>query len=264
MNWQPKPIATLITGLIATLYFNVIFCEEVDRGGMNSYKTLQVVDMNLTFASPLVSKNTEKNQQSMPPEAVSKPPEPIKKSPVPEVPKPVAKIKKTVKRLVAVPVKKPKPVKKVEIELVKNDNNVKTNEKDVEKNRKPTAIENSSELSPPSSIVKNTTSIESFQRAGVKSAMQTYMAQVRDYIAKQKQYPKEAKIRRQQGNVTISFIIDADGRVSAPKIVKSCKSRYINKSVKILLSKLRFDVAPEAIRHQFPKTVLLEVNYQFS
>lgn len=263
MNWQPKPIATLITGLIATLYFNVIFCEEVDRRGMNNHKTLQVVDMNLTFASPPVSKNTEKNQQSMPPEAVSKPPEPIKKSPVPEVPKPVTKIKKTVKRLVVVPVK-PTPVKKVEVELVKNDNKVKTNEKDVEKNRKPTAIENSSQLSPSLSIVKNTTSIESFQRAGVKSTMQTYMAQVRHYIAKHKRYPTEAKIRRQQGNVTISFIIAADGRVSAPKIVKSCKSRPINKSVKILLSKLRFKVAPETIRHQFPKTVLLEVNYQFS
>jgi len=41
MNWQSKPIATLITALIATLYFNVLFCEEVDRGGRNNHKTLQ-------------------------------------------------------------------------------------------------------------------------------------------------------------------------------------------------------------------------------
>lgn len=253
MNWQPKPIAALITGLIATLYFNVIFCEEIDKGRRSSHKTLQVVDMKLTFASTPTSKNTEKNQQSMPPEAVFKPPEPIKKAPLPEVPKPVAKIIKAVKYLVAVPIKKTIPVKKVE--LVKHDNKLKTNEKDFEKN---------SQTSPLPALAKSVNSIGRVQNSGVGSTMQTYMAEVRHYIAKQKRYPKEAKIRRQQGNVTISFIIDADGRVSEPKIVKYCNSRYINKSVKVLLSKLRFNVAPEAIKNQFPKTVILDINYQFS
>ncbi|AAZ24389.1 putative tonB protein [Colwellia psychrerythraea 34H] len=217
--------------------------------------------MKLTFASPLANKNTKNNQQSPSPEVLHKPPEPIHKTPVLKA---VATIKKQVKHLVSVSVQKPVPVKKVEIELAKNNNNTKPNENDVEKNNEATTIENSSELSHPPSLVKSTNSVERKPSTGVESALQLYMTQVRDYIAKHKRYPKEAKIRRHQGRVSISFIIDADGRVSESKIVKSCKSRYINKSVKVLLSKLRFKVAPKTIRHQFPKTILLEVNYQFS
>jgi protein TonB len=264
MNWQSKPVATLITALIATLYFNVLFCEEVDRGGRNNHKTLQIVDMKLTFSSAPISKNKEQNQPSIPPEAMSNSQQPIKKSAVPEVPKLEANIKKPLKRLVSVPVKKTLPVKKVEVELATTNDNTKSNKKDIENNSKKAAIEKGSELSAPSSTVISANNVESHQRLGVESAMQVYMAQVRDYIAKQKRYPKEAKIRRHQGSVAISFVIDADGRVSESKIVKSCNSRYINKSVKVLLSKLRFNVAPEAIKNQFPKTVILDVNYQFS
>jgi protein TonB len=270
MNWRPKPIATGVTALVCALYFNVLFCEEIDRGEMKNHQTLQVVDMKLTFSSPQPSANTEKNQQNTPPETVSPPPEP-------EVPKPmvkaVVKPKKLVKRLAVVPVKKPEPKpivtmksmpkKKREIARVKHNDDKSSNEKDLAKNNKPTSIENNSQPSSSPAIVQSTSSAASLQRAGVESAMQDYMAQVRNYIAKQKRYPKEAKIRRHQGNVTISFVIDADGHVSEPKIVKTCKSRYINKSVKVLLSKLRFNVAPAAIRDQFPKTVILDVNYQF-
>ncbi len=262
MSWQAKPIATIVTGLICVLYFNVIFCEEIKRGGRTNHQSLQVVDMKLTFASPPVNKNTKNNQQSPSPVALHKPPEPINNPPVPEVLKPVATVKKQVKHLASVSVQKPVPVKKVEIELVKNNNNTKPNENDVEKNNEATTIENSSQSSQAAGIAKNANSVENFQNTGTESAMQKYMGQVRDYIAKEKRYPKEAKIRRHQGNVTISFIIDADGRVSQSKIVKSCKSRYINKSIQVLLSKLRFNVAPEAIKDQFPKTVLLDVSYQ--
>jgi protein TonB len=264
MNWRPKPIATGVTALVCALYFNVIFCEEMDSGGRKNHQTLQVVDMKLTFSSPPPSANTEKNQQHTPPATVSKPPEP-------EAPKPMVKPKKPVKRLAVVPVKKlmpivkkrPIPKEKVEIELVKHNDDKKPHKKDLVKNIKPTSIENNSQPSSTPAIAQNTSSAESLQSAGIESAMHTYMGQVRDYIAKHKRYPKEAKLRRHQGNVTISFIIDADGRVSQPKIVKSCKSRHINKSVKVLLSKLRFNVAPVAIKNQFPKTVILDVNYQF-
>jgi protein TonB len=261
MNWRPKPIATGVTALVCALYFNVIFCEEMDRGGRKHHQALQVVDMKLIFSSPLPSANTEKNQQNTPPETTS------------NLPKPVVKPKKPVKRLAAVPVKKPeaKPIvkkkptakKKVEIARVKHNDDKKPHDKNLAKNNKPTRIENNSQPSSTPAIVKNTSSATSLQRAGVESAMQNYMGQVRDYIAKQKRYPKEAKIRRHQGNVTISFVIDAEGRVSESKIIRACKSRYINKSVKTLFSKLRFNAAPQKIREQFPKTVVLDVNYQF-
>ncbi|AZQ84285.1 energy transducer TonB [Colwellia sp. Arc7-635] len=270
MNWRPKPIATGVTALVCALYFNVIFCDEMDRGRRKHHQALQVVDMTLTFSSPLPSANTEKNQQNTPPETTSSPPEP-------EVPKPMTKpaVKpnKPVKRLAVVPVKKPevkpivkkKPIAKTKVDIARakhNDDN-KPHEKDVAKNNKPTSFENNSQPSPTSAIVQNTSSAASSQRTGVESVMHDYMGQVRDYIAKQKRYPIEAKIRRHQGNVTISFIIDADGRVSESKIIQACKSRYINKSVKTLLSKLRFNAAPQEIRDQFPKIVVLDVNYQF-
>ncbi len=274
MNWRPKPIATGVTALVCALYFNVIFCEEMDRGGRKNQQTLQVVDMKLTFSSPPPSANTKKNQQNTPPKTVSTPPEPEAPKLIPKpMVKPVVKPKKPVKRLAAVPVKKPeaKPIvkkkptakKNIEIAQVKHNDDKKPHDKDLAKSNKPTSIENNSQPSSIPAIVQNTSSAASLQRAGVESAMQDYMAQVRNYIAKQKRYPKEAKIRRHQGNVTISFVIDADGHVSESKIIKTCKSRYINKSVKVLLSKLRFNVAPAAIRDQFPKTVILDVNYQF-
>ncbi len=264
MSWQAKPIATIVTGLICVLYFNVIFCEEIKRGGRTNHQSLQVVDMKLTFASPPVNKNTKNNQQSPSPVALHKPPEPINNPPVPEVLKPVAPMTKQVNHLASESVHKSVLEKKVEIEMVNNNTNTTLNETDDDKNNEATTVENSSELSYSPSLVKSTHSVESQTSTGVESAMELYMAQVRDYIAKQKRYPKEAKIRRHQGSVSISFIIDADGRVSESKIVKSCKSRYINKSVKVLLSKLRFNVAPKIIKNQFPKTILLEVNYQFS
>ena len=145
MNWQSKPIATLITTSIATLYLNVLFCEEVDRGGSNNHKTLQIVDMNLTFASVPISKNKEQNQQSITPEAMSNPQQSIKKSAVSEAPKLEANIKKQLKRLVSVPVKKTPPVKKIKVELATTNDNRKPNEKDIENNSKKTAIEKSSE-----------------------------------------------------------------------------------------------------------------------
>jgi len=221
MNWQPKPIAALITGLIATLYFNVIFCEEIDKGRQNSHKTLQVVDMKLTFASTPTSKNTEKNQQSMPPEAVIKPPEPIKKAPLPEVPKPVAKIIKAVKYLVAVPIKKTIPVKKVE--LVKHDNKLKTNEKDVE---------NNSQTSPLPALAKSVNSIGRVQNSGIGSTMQTYMAEVRHYIAKQKRYPKEANDYRYFPDpdllpVVLDDAFIAEVKKTLPELPDAKRSRFI-------------------------------------
>jgi protein TonB len=264
MNWPAKPIATIMTGLICALYFNVIWCEEIRNTSIKNNQTLQVVDMKLIFASPLANKNTKNNKQSLPPEVLNKPPEPINKKLVPEVLKPVAPMIKQVNHLASESVHKSVLEKKVEIEMGNNNTNTTLNETDDDKNNEATTIENSSELSYSPSLVKSTHSVGSQTSTGVESAMALYMAQVRDYIAKQKRYPKEAKIRRHQGSVSISFIIDADGRVSESKIVKPCKSRYINKSVKVLLSKLRFNVAPKIIKNQFPKTILLEVNYQFS
>jgi protein TonB len=261
MNWQPKLVATTVTSLVCAIYFNVIFCEAIDRAGKENRQNWQVVDMKLTFTSKPQSAPTQKKQQNMPPETVSTPLEP-------KVDKPVVELKEPMSRLVAVPVqktiteKKPVAKKKLNAELVKNNDDAKPNKQGLAKNSKASNNEDNSQPSTPA-VLPNTSSTESLQSIRVESAMQRYMAQVRDHIAGQKRYPQAAKIRRHQGKVTISFIVAADGLVSQAKIVKSCKSRYINKSVKVLLSKLRFNVAPEAITAQFPKTVILDVIYQF-
>ena len=130
MSWQAKPIATIVTGLICVLYFNVIFCEEIKRGGRTNHQSLQVVDMKLTFASPPVNKNTKNNQQSPSPVALHKPPEPINNPPVPEVLKPVAPMTKQVNHLASESVHKSVLEKKVEIEMVNNNTNTTLNETD--------------------------------------------------------------------------------------------------------------------------------------
>ena len=131
------------------------------------------------------------------------------------------------------------PLKKIE------DSQSKKSELLVEKNNKENRIKN----------VQESNNLK-------KDLLSEYMAYVRLFIASHKHYPREAKIRKQKGKVTVSFIIDAQGRVRNAKIVKSCRSRYLNKSTKILLAKLKFKAVPNKISKMFPKKVTLEVNYQ--
>ena len=265
MNWQPKTLATIITGLISLLYFNVIFCEEAYSKGSHTQSDIKIVDMLLTFSSPSPVITAAQSIQS---EAVNAPIQSIIEPLETEATEKLIRKKKLVKQLAILPNKNETLLNKENIEAV-TSNSTKSNQS--KKNRVETkknslsAVTNMAKKSQQSQSVSHIIRKENNrQEVEEISAMQSYMGQVRDFIARQKRYPKEAKLRRHQGKVTISFIINANGFVSQSKIIKSCSSRYINKSVKVLLSKLRFKVAPEAIKNQFPKTVILDVNYQFS
>jgi len=97
-----------------------------------------------------------------------------------------------------------------------------------------------------------------------KILMNSYMDKVRTFIELHQGYPRAAKIRGHQGSVSISFVIDAQGRVSRRKLAKQCHSKFLNKSAKALLRKLRFSAPSSLIAMQFPKTITLDVHYQFN
>jgi len=273
MNWQPRTIALVISTVVCCVYVSMLFCEksqshqqsQKNHQGITKQSQLQVLEMTLGIKQPLVKKkivketarkiidnstgtNTSNNTSNNTKLDKSKPQTQL--------------WTKTHKA-------KPHKTKaKAKNEHKRNDG--KKSSRSASNQTTMTAQLNalSSTNSKPSLSQQKSTSAKTIamsdakQDAKVEAVMDKYMRQVRNFIAKHKRYPRAAKIRKQQGKVTISFVIDSQGRVHKAKVIKACRSRHINKSTKILLSKLRFKAAPNAIKVQFPKTVTLEVNYQ--
>lgn len=88
-----------------------------------------------------------------------------------------------------------------------------------------------------------------------------YINFVRSEILKRKHYPKQAKIRRHQGNITVAFTLTADGNIENIELLKKSPSKYLNKSVRKLLSRLRLPAAEVQIRPAFPKQITVTLEF---
>lgn len=274
MKWKPKSIGLIITTLICSVYFNVLFCEDSYKHSMSDSKKnhhFQVSEMTLTTKENTKSniniKGSTPSITQLKNKELTNTDRPLKKNVDLSYQKPKTKQNIHLEKLPSTKVVEKLPINVVKINKLKKskespDDSISNNQADNQALNS-NIVQMSKQSQQISQLKTQASSLSSNYSIGTESALQKYMTQVHTFISQHKRYPHEAKIRKHQGKVTISFVINADGRVNKPKIVKSCKSRYINKSTKVLLSKLRFKAAPVEIKDQFPKTVILEVNYQF-
>lgn len=66
------------------------------------------------------------------------------------------------------------------------------------------------------------TTDESAKRKGTESLESNYLKRVSARIHRFKQYPREARLAKQQGTVVIQLTLDSDGKVRDKKITSSC------------------------------------------
>ena len=103
------------------------------------------------------------------------------------------------------------------------------------------------------------------QSGDTENALNKYLAKVRDTIDYNKQYPHRAKMRRQQGTVKVSFVINASGRAEQVEITASSGSRILDRATKELVSRLRFDAPPKELdSSSVPVKVIAPVDYDLS
>ncbi|MEQ3725144.1 energy transducer TonB [Alcanivorax sp.] len=103
------------------------------------------------------------------------------------------------------------------------------------------------------------------QSGDTENALNKYLAKVRDTIDYNKQYPHRAKMRRQQGTVKVSFVINASGRAEQVEITASSGSRILDRATKELVSRLRFDAPPKELdSSSVPVHVIAPVDYDLS
>ncbi len=91
-----------------------------------------------------------------------------------------------------------------------------------------------------------------------------YKALVYAAINAQKIYPKQAKIRRIEGVVTVRFEVNHHGLVSQFEIIKKAKSRYLNRSTRELFADLRLPQPESQILHLLPSTLTVPIKYSLN
>ncbi len=80
------------------------------------------------------------------------------------------------------------------------------------------------------------------------AAEQAYLAALQRAISRQQRYPTSAKRRQQSGVVTLSFVIQADGKISQTRIARGSGHQALDQAALDALYRLgRFKPLPSAI-----------------
>lgn len=95
-------------------------------------------------------------------------------------------------------------------------------------------------------------------------AWNQYKASVFAAINAQKVYPKQAKIRRIEGIVTVRFVVNEQGLISRYEIIKKAKSRYLNRSTKELFAGLRLPQPAASLSEHLPSTLTVPIKYSLN
>ena len=247
MKWHPRALIFIIATIIIVVYFNLLWCPDHHQDQMRPSAKASPTAMIIKLKSQQRIKNKHHQLVKTPvvAKALPKPLTPSKKV--------IVKVKKQSNHHAPT---KPQPViANNPSESVLEPMAKQAETPIIQKNREQTAqVARSASVMEQQDIIRDS----EFKA----SEMAKYMRHVRQFIAKNKGYPRAAQIRRHHGVVTISFEIAANGLVSKTKLVKRCRSRFLNKSASLLLSTLRFKSVPEAIVGQFPKLVVLDVNFK--
>ncbi|MCL1061627.1 TonB family protein [Shewanella benthica] len=97
--------------------------------------------------------------------------------------------------------------------------------------------------------------------SSTENRVNRYIESVRAEILKQKRYPKQARLRRHQGSITVAFTLTGEGEIRNIKLLKKSSSKYLNKSVRKLLRRVHLPAAEQQIKQDFPKYITLTLDF---
>lgn len=100
--------------------------------------------------------------------------------------------------------------------------------------------------------------------AVIDSKWANYKESVFSAIHAQKVYPRQARIRRAEGVVTVKFVINQQGGVESFKLLKRAKSKHLNKSTEKLFAELRLPEPDPSIHPRFPSTLTVPIKYSIN
>ncbi len=241
------------------------FSEEQSEGAVafnfgQLIATKQIVHQavettNSTAPQPLQEAQEGVQEEPQPEPEPKEEPKVIEK-PVPKpVVKPVVKKKKPVEKKVV----KEKP-KKVVKKVKKKHKKKKTNKKQgkPQKASTPSSISSSALASQASGSSKGT-NVNSNKRAGSRT-IDAYRAGLQRAISRsaQRNYPRQAKRRRQQGIVNVRFSLSRSGVISNIKVVKSSGSSALDKGAIKALQRLGKYKAPPS---GFPTSLVVPIRF---
>ena len=172
---------------------------------------------------------------------------------------------------------KPKADKVTETAIVEMDPRVHTNQNTREQETaqardlqsSPPGSDSSNDSQTASSSAHTSTQAEDASASGTadgdinsaENRVNRYIESVRAEILKQKRYPKQARLRRHQGSITVAFILTGEGEIRNIKLLKKSSSKYLNKSVRKLLRRVHLPAAEQQIKQDFPKYITLTLDF---
>lgn len=99
------------------------------------------------------------------------------------------------------------------------------------------------------------------QESAYQAIKESYYQNIYSQIDSQKRYPKRALRLRQEGEVTISFTILADGSVTGFKILQKAGFESLNREIERVFKKIRaFSRPPSEIETPLEVTVTIKFN----
>jgi len=99
------------------------------------------------------------------------------------------------------------------------------------------------------------------QESAYQALKESYYQNIYSQIDSQKRYPKRALRLRQEGEVTISFVILADGSVTGFKILQKAEFESLNREIQRVFKKIRaFSKPPSEIETPLEVTVTIKFN----
>jgi len=109
-------------------------------------------------------------------------------------------------------------------------------------------------------VVEQEPQVQQKSSASNASEVDAYFALIYEEINKNKYYPKKARRFRQEDTIPVSFVIDAQGRVSAFQILKESRYKVLNKAVRKMFKKMRkFAKPPQGV--ELPLEMKIEINF---
>lgn len=99
---------------------------------------------------------------------------------------------------------------------------------------------------------------------GHKGAITSYYSKLAAVLAQHKRYPRAARRRHEEGVVTVSFVVHADGQVTNTNIIKSSGYRRLDDAVLDMLKRASPLPKFPTDMHKSSLTITLPVSYKLS
>ena len=98
-------------------------------------------------------------------------------------------------------------------------------------------VENESTLDTIETPIQSITAASETSDSEVQNIRMAYLSELRDWLLKHKRYPSLAKRRKQEGQVSVRFVIDANGGLISHQILKPSSHKSLNQAVMAMVER---------------------------